>query len=541
MLTSIEVIILALVAWLQWRAYNTAKSALFDQYNIFPTQQKPGYRIITGVFGVNQLESISRDFVQQQIKSAGDANLIYFFQLTGNETPSEFTEIKLLGGTHTNEVFERIQKDINIYLCRNCNKSTDFKIIQDIIERHSAVSTNWGESTISIPLYYGLLGTIVGIILGSFYIGSVGSEDSDSVVSLLRTVGLAMSVSGLGLMLTIRNINLQKEVSYSFDFSKNSFLIFIQTELMPLMKSDLDQSLHTMQKSLNLFNSRFQRNLEVFDGSLNAITENLTLQKTFIQKLDEIGFNHMVKETVGIFEQLSRSAESLKIFRSYQESMVQSFGQLDKTVDGFQNLFNRTTNFENSLNMIADNIAQQQDTYKSLMGMLEQNSSEIGERKENLRIIMDEIHAFFRTQYEELSRSSQIHNTNLIDLNNVHISQIRGGYDELQHVVHEKIELMKKTAEQEMKSLDAIYNDKKKVFDSLERIPKIEQSLRDTNSELKKSDVNSALLTAITALNHHMADENKKKEDSSVISINWNPIKRLFVRSQNNHDDEKES
>jgi hypothetical protein len=538
-LTIIEIGILAIIAWMQWDSYRSTRLLLISQYSIFPSDKRLGYRLITGVFGKAQPETIEANFIQKHIESNSNHNYILFFQKTGEETPSDFSEIKMIGGYYPNTVYCDIQKDLNIYLVRNQNKSTDFKVIQDILDRHCQINANNAESTISLPLYYGLLGTIIGIIFGSFYISIIGAEDSTNVVSLLRTVGLAMSVSGLGLLLTVRNINLQKNVTSTLENGKNGFLTFVQAELLPVMRNDIEQSLQTMQRGLNLFNDRFQKNLEVFDSSLEKITENLSVQKTFLIKLDQIGFNQMVKETVGIFEQLSNSADSLREFRKYQDNVTHTLGTLEKTINGFETLYNRTENFEQSLNLIAENIGKQDDTYQKLMVMLDENSSEIDERKESLRRVIDGVDAFFKEQYNALSVSAQEQNKNLISLNDNHISQIQGAYEQLQLLINTKTEELKKTAEREVFILEENYRNKKQSFDALDRLPKLEQSLTEINKKLNKLDHSDTLIEVLNRLNENIDKSNIAQSDG-ILTFNWQPIKRLFIRNNHNSNGSEE-
>jgi hypothetical protein len=538
-LNIIEIAILALVAWLQWRAYSGTKMSLYSQYSTFPIQDKPNYRVVTGVFTHSQAQQIESGAIQKQLEAYPEHSHIHFFQTNGQELPSDFREVKLIGGKHPSNVFADIQRDINIYLCRNQNKSTDFKTIQDIIERHCQITNAYGDNTLSLPLYYGLLGTIMGIILGAFYIGTMSADDSQSVVALLRTVGIAMSVSGFGLLLTIWNINLQKDTAYVQESSKNKFLIFLQTELIPQMPTTLDQGLKTMQEGLVMFNTKFQKNLESFDRSTSSIGENLTLQKEFLERLDKIEFNKMVRETVGIFEQLGKSADALRDFKQYQEGLNVGLKNLDKTVRGFETLYDRTSNFEQNLTKIAENIAKQDQTYHKLLAMLEANSSEVGERKESLREIMDEIHAFFRTQYEQLAISAEEQNTKLINLNTEHIGEIRNAYGELEKVIKEKIDALKLTAEQEVLSLEETYRDKKQVFNSLERLPKIEQALQEANNVTRKNEAQIALLATLEQLNDNL--DKIANAQPSGISVNWKSIQKWFGRDQNNDGHEKEN
>jgi hypothetical protein len=534
----LELFLLGIVAWMQWRAYGTTAALLRGQKSVFPVEARYLYRLVTGAFQTRQIEQVDADFVQSTIQSNHNLNYVRFFQLDDNgDRPlfeSKPEELKLVGGYFSDPVLCSIQRDVNIYLVRNNNRSTDFKVIQDIVDRHCQVRGGMAESAMGLPLYYGLLGTIIGIVIGCLHISMEGADDASNVVALLQTVALAMSVSGFGLLLTIMNISKQKEANQALEIGKNQFLTFVQSELLPVMRSDVQQSLFTMQRGLNQFNESFQSNLAKFDTSLSTISDNLSLQRSFLTKLDQIGFVQMVKETTGIFEQLGKSADALKGFRHYQESVNTTLGSLESVVNNFQGLYQRTENFEQSLHLIAENIGRQESTYHQILNMLEENAEEVDIRRESLRRIVDGIDSFFRAQYEELSVNTERYNQKLLSVNDLHITKIRESYEHLQLAIAQKTEELKKMSEKEMSMLEETYRSKQSTFDNLGRLPKIEHAVTTMTNRQQNSEVFKELATVLNRLAERL------DEAESTRVINWPAVQRLFSRNTQNHSNGKD-
>lgn len=528
----LELLLLLIIAWFQVKAYRSNVQLLDDRAKVFPAGDRPRYELVTGSFLSYQIERADADFVQATIQNNHNRAEIKFFQ--SETSPDEHPlfepraeEVRLIGGYFANPVLLNIQRDVNIYLVRNNNRSTDSKIIQDIVERHCQIQGNMVESTMGLPLYYGLLGTIVGIIIGCIHISISGADDASNVSALLRTVALSMSVSGLGLWLTVSSMSRQKNTSQVLENGKNRFLIFVQSELLPVMRTDLQQTLLTMQRGLNHFNDSFQNNVARFDTSLGNISDNLSLQRSFLEKLEKIGFVQMVKETTGIFEQLGKSAEAVKHFRHYQESMNSTLSSLEGVVNNFKGLYDRTENFETSLNLIAANIGQQDATYHRLLNVLEENTQELETRKESLRRVIDGIDSFFRAQYEALSKQAEKYNVTLVSLNDDHISRVRESYENLQMAIAQKTEEIKKMAEKEMLMLEETYRAKQSTFDHLGRLPQIEKTVTNLESRQRKVDN----ITELTSVLKRLSDNMEEAEAGKF--INWSALNRIFGR--NNH------
>lgn len=223
--------------------------------------------------------------------------------------------------------FISIINSTNEYLKNNSGSAVDFNIIRDIAERINSAYENSIQSTISIPLYIGLLGTMFGIVYGIFNIRM--PLDDSSLFTLLDGVKLAMIASIAGLFLTLINSSfVLKNVSFNRDLGKNNYYTFIQTSLLPILTKDMVSSLSNIQYQLAKFNKEFFDNIQMLKVSLEMISENIKNQKDVIETINEIRINDIAKVNLEILDKFEKSTKSFNIFVSYQtdlNSLIEKF------------------------------------------------------------------------------------------------------------------------------------------------------------------------------------------------------------------------
>ena len=113
-----------------------------------------------------------------------------------------------------NEVRNTIIASINNYLDRNNSSTSDFQLIKDIVDRNCDAADDEIQTQIPVPLYCGLMGTMLGIIVGILYLWLSGDLDAllggnatvgngaEGIKALLGGVALAMISSIVGIALT---------------------------------------------------------------------------------------------------------------------------------------------------------------------------------------------------------------------------------------------------------------------------------------------------------------------------------------------------
>jgi biopolymer transport protein ExbB/TolQ len=219
------------------------------------------------------------------------------------------------------EGFLHILSATNLYLQKNRGAAADFNILKDISERESEALENEIESNIALPLYVGLLGTFLGVIIGLVRIAFFSGINDASIQSFLGGVLIGMAASACGLLLTTLGNYHFRRAKLERDRNKNTYYTFLQAELLPSLASDMASSLGSLKDNLDAFNQEFSQNISSFKGTVAGITENLSLQKEFLEMLQKGGYQQIVQANVEVFDRIEKSMPVLDRFiRSIEEA-----------------------------------------------------------------------------------------------------------------------------------------------------------------------------------------------------------------------------
>lgn len=222
-----------------------------------------------------------------------------------------------------NQDFIHILSATNLYLQKNRGAAADFNILKDISERESEALENDIESNIALPLYVGLLGTFLGVIIGLIQIAFFSGINDASIQSFLGGVLIGMAASACGLMLTTLGNYYLKQAKLQRDRNKNNYYTFLQAELLPSLGTDMAGSLLSLRDNLEAFNQEFSQNISSFKGTVAGITDNLSLQKEFLEMLQKGGYQQIVQANVDVFDRIEKSMPVLdKFIRSIEEASV---------------------------------------------------------------------------------------------------------------------------------------------------------------------------------------------------------------------------
>jgi hypothetical protein len=338
-----------------------------------------------------------------------------FYEESQNEIKVETTELNIIEiNTTNNFVFNKILFSTNNYLIRNHGAASDFNLIKDIVERNVDAVEEDINSSIGIPLYLGLMGTMMGIIIGLFnmpemdsLIGDTNAMDlnlNKGIGLLIGGVKIAMIASFIGLFFTIINSGWLFKGSRSLsEARKNEFYTFIQIELLPLINQGLASTLDSLQRNLLKFNNEFSTNLKgltgIFDSSRSAIRE----QKELLDALDRAKVMDMTRYNVAVLKQLDVSVGQFEKFNAYLTNVTQFVENSQSIVSRTNELLARTDNFKN----IADNLENKLNQSQSLIQFLSEHFNHLNEHKEfTNNAVADVGHAISET-FKELKEHIQ--------------------------------------------------------------------------------------------------------------------------------------
>ena len=294
-------------------------------------------------------------------------------------------EIDIIAAENPSPQFAEIIDDTNEYLRNNKGAAADFNILKDISERQSEVLENEIESTVSTPLYIGLLGTFLGVIFGLSGIIFGGGVNNDAIQIFIVGVVIAMAGSFVGLLLTLWGNHLFKDARFERDRQKNNYYTFLQARLLPKLHSDMATSLSNLKSVLDAFNKDFFDKVADFKPIIAGITENIQVQRDFLVKMEEVGYTEIANASVQVFDKVSKSTEEFQKFLGYQQTLNRSLEMSDQTVQHIKGLLDRMLGFERGINNLGqymgqhDNLIQKQLDF---FGKHEQEMEDISARIE---------------------------------------------------------------------------------------------------------------------------------------------------------------
>jgi len=301
----------------------------------------------------------------------------------------ETTEVNIIElDGKPNRIFENILFSVNNYLIRNRGASSDFNLMKDIVERNTDAVEEDINLSVGTPLYLGLMGTMMGIVIALFNMPDLGVELGteqtgrtldEGIAMLIGGVKIAMIASFMGLMLTIINSGWVFKGSRSYsEARKNEFYTFVQIELLPIINQGLASTLESLQRNLLQFNNEFSRNLKgltgVFDSNRSAIRE----QKELLDAIDKAKVSEMTKYNVAVLKQLDLSVGKFEKFNAFLSNTTQFVENSQLIVTKSNELLARTDNFKT----IAENLDSKLNQSQQLLTFLSEHFHKLEEHKE---------------------------------------------------------------------------------------------------------------------------------------------------------------
>ncbi|MEO3407400.1 hypothetical protein AAFN85_26005 [Mucilaginibacter sp. CAU 1740] len=341
----LEAIALIGVGWLQFKAFISTRQAINSLKKLFPEHRLTEEHMVLLEFEGNDIEQL--------------------------QMPN-----------HPSDEFQQIIVATNTYL-RNNKGSADFNIIKSISERVSEGQEHQIAAGVTTPLYLGLMGTFVGVILGLVHVILMsdkmlqGNVAENAIIGLLSGVSVAMIVSLLGLaMTTYNNVVVLRQAVVTRDRNKNAYYNFLQSELLPNLDNNLYSALNLLKSNIGDFNAKFTDNLKLFDqqfgqnigllrsavadisGQIVAIHENTRSQIDFLHELKKVDYQAIAKSNIRMLDKMKDTAPVLTEFISAHQSFNTHIQQSDSLVTKLGSLMDRVHTFEDSVNQLGRDIQQ---------------------------------------------------------------------------------------------------------------------------------------------------------------------------------------
>jgi len=343
-----------------------------------------------------------------------------------------------------NSYFRKIIFSVNNYLIKNQGSASDFILIKDIVQRNLDSIEEGINFTIAIPLYLGLMGTMIGVVIGLFNIPdlnavvNIKANDialNQGISSLIGGVKIAMISSFMGLLFTIINSGwIYKKAKNVVSSRLDDFYTLLQIELLPIVDQGLTSILSLFQMNMMRFNEEFSSNLNrlscIFDSNVKAITA----QKELLDAIDKSKVSEMTKFNLKVLQQLDVSVAQFEKFNGFFCDINQFVNNSQLIVSKTNELLERTDNFK----CIADNIEIKINQSQELLNFLSEHfvilenhknlavnavadvgyyiSESFKELKDHIVCSSDAVRRFTIEELDELKRTLSQDKTNLSNL-----------------------------------------------------------------------------------------------------------------------------
>ena len=291
-------------------------------------------------------------------------------------------------------VLSEIFKSLNSYLRKNKGAVSDFHLMKDVVERNCEVVEEEISIQQPIPLYLGLMGTMIGIIVGIVFIAISGGLNSESLVnnisSLMICVAIAMVASFVGILFTTLLSWKAKDANSTVEVEKNLLYSWLQTELLPTLSGNTVNALFMLQQNLTAFNSTFQTNIKGLGEALSKVGDSSKEQMELLQMIENIDIKRVAQANVAVLKELRDCTSEIDRFNKYLHNVTDYLHEVNDLNQNVNKHLDRTaaiermgeffekeyTQVENRQQYLSHIVAQVDDALKGSIAKLVESSNE---------------------------------------------------------------------------------------------------------------------------------------------------------------------
>jgi hypothetical protein len=374
-MTVIAIVIAASLCAAQIYFYVRTRDAAEHLHDLFPVQI-PMARLLRGT--------------EPESAATGDAPL-QETRSTDADAPATPAGVSLVSSVAPSEGFAVILGAINGYLDRNRGMPVTFLVLQDIVERTRESFEQAASANVTLPLYIGLMGTFVGVILGlgSLSTGHAPSMEDTDMRRFLNGVLVAMFGSLVGLFLYVAGRRRLARAQRASAFRKRDFLIFLQIELLPAAGEDVAMALYSLQANLGRFNEDFGAHLKTFGTAMLAPAQALKQQKELLQALQATDLKYLLEANRSMLESLKTAAPVLEQFLATSLQFVSKLQDANLLTERVTELLSRFTSFEEGVNALGTRVGQESFVTDSVVQLIGGQLDALKSRGETVKQFLD--------------------------------------------------------------------------------------------------------------------------------------------------------
>lgn len=286
---------------------------------------------------------------------------------------------------------EDLLYQINAYLDAHKHVAVNFAIVKDCVERKSGELHAFIRSQLSLPLYYGLCGTLLGIAIGQFLLGGRESYYDNESLDWIMFFSLLMSLAGV--FLTSKSRSHYKAVIVQHEQAKNRFYDWFQLAILPVMGNDLTGEMGKLVKSFAKTAAGMQQTAESITDTFNTQRELMRLFKrlsdgSFIEQNMKVAeHNHeLLGQITQHIDVLHSFTERVGAMQGYVQTLQSITTQLTSSTDYLGVVTKLTTLLNDGTESIARVVEGQKyllsETFNSQEKLVDTSMSQIATQNE---------------------------------------------------------------------------------------------------------------------------------------------------------------
>lgn len=311
-------------------------------------------------------------------------------------------EVSLISLPGENPLQKEINRVLNNYLIRNKGAASDYGLIKDVVERNCNSLEEEIETQTPWPLYFGLMGTMLGIIVGIGDIAiNVGFDQfvekpEEHIGGLMGDV--AMIVSCCGILFTTTLSFIAKKAKSILETRKNAFYSWFQSELMPIIsKENASTGLKRLEENLSKFNDSFEDNVKELNATFSVVKETSGNQALLMKTLNEMDLKKMAEANIEILSRFNQTVGQLEKFNSYinySQSVLDDIAQRNTAIS--EATISVDSNLDKALNELKNGVEQQMSVLRDALRKSEEEMEKLVACESRLFANQDsKINAFF--------------------------------------------------------------------------------------------------------------------------------------------------
>lgn len=472
----IVVVIIVIIIILQFSVFRRALNKIAVFKEVFP-KKKEAYSIYKARIEV----------LDHQNEETEENETIW--REDNDYMPSNITvDVSQINITHKNPTLSNIKEALNMYLVKNKGAVSDFSLMKDIVERYCGSEDDEITVMQPIPLYMGLMGTMIGIIVGIGVIAiNGGVEKLTNVSSMMTCVAIAMVASFLGILFTTIISWKTKGAKCLIESNKNIFYSWLQTELLPVLSGNTLTAISLLQSNLTTFNQTFKGNIEKFDNALANVRKVSGDQAEALKAINQIDINKVARANVTVLKELQKSTSQLDKFNQY---LLNVNGYLDAVT---------------ALNTNLDHHLNRTEAIERMGVFFEKEINQVQSREESLKEVVNSVDKTLKDSFNKMVDSMNMYLGELKSKTTSELETIRDAYEQYQRTFITKLQeqqdaISKKTTEMDnllvgiqslsetKEALSSLSNYTKDNCNRLELIVRALQSIKTGSPDSAKLD-----------------------------------------------------